>query len=383
MSRSRTDHFTFGVILTPWRTIPLKDPMTPVRRPIGTAIAVATALIALGVRAENWIMVDESTPSTGPQTVYVDSDSFRSDLGYLIYRIKIEANWFNSGRLVVIERFVIADCRENRRFEATTLRELAERNFKSVFPGTTAAKELAVACQRQIAGNSAPGTPDTRQPESIPRTRPEGTTNPDSTGSGVAVSSTAILTNAHVIADCKHIAVRQGSSLSPAQTIAMDERIDLALLATQRTLLSQAKLRTSAMLGEDIMVAGYPLAGLLGSDLIVTGGQVNSLAGLGNDPTLLQISAPVQPGNSGGPIVDRYGLVVGIVVSKLNVSRVEKITGDVAQNINFAIKPELVRLFLDANSVKYLTGQAGTRLEGTELAQIARGFTFQVLCFNQ
>ena len=163
----------------------------------------------------------------------------------------------------------------------------------------------------------------------------------------------------------------------------MDARIDLALLLTQRSLPSQAKLRASANLGEDIMVAGYPLAGLLGSDLIVTGGQVNSLAGLRNDPTLIQISAPVQPGNSGGPLVDRYGSVVGIVVSKLNVSRLEKITGDVAQNVNFAIKPEMVRLFLDANSVKYLTGQSGPRLDGTELAQVARGFTFQVLCFKQ
>jgi S1-C subfamily serine protease len=63
-------------------------------------------------------------------------------------------------------------------------------------------------------------------------------------------------------------------------------------------------------LGEDVMVAGHPLSGLLSNDLIVTSGQVNSLAGIGNDPSLLQISAPVQPGNSGGPLIDRSGAIV-------------------------------------------------------------------------
>jgi len=300
----------------------------------------------------------------------------------LVYRIKIESNWFNSGRLVVNERFVITDCRENRRFEANTLRELSERNFKSVFPDTTAAKELIIACQRQLAGNSPPANPGTREIEPTPRARLERSPTPNSTGSGVAVSTKSILTNAHVVSECKSIAVRQGSDSWPVETIAIDARIDLALLATQKPLLVQAKLRSSALLGEDVMVAGYPLAGLLGSDLIVTGGQVNSLAGLRNDPTLLQISAPVQPGNSGGPLLDRYGSVVGIVVSKLNVSRLEKITGDIAQNVNFAIKPELVRLFLDVNSVKYSSSQSNSRLDGADLAQIARAFTYQVLCFN-
>ena len=119
---------------------------------------------------------------------------------------------------------------------------------------------------------------------------------------------------------------------------------------------------------------------LLSSDLIVTSGQVNSLAGLGNDPNLLQISAPLQPGNSGGPIIDRSGGIVGAVVSKLNVARVAKFTGDLAQNVNFAIKPEIIRLFLDANQVNYVTAHLGTRIEGTEIAQRARSFSTQVLC---
>jgi len=137
---------------------------------------------------------------------------------------------------------------------------------------------------------------------------------------------------------------------------------------------------SNAALGEDVMVAGYPLAGLLGSDIIVTSGHVNSLAGLGNDSTRIQISAPVQPGNSGGPLVDRSGAVVGVVVSKLNVTRIAKLTGDLAQNVNFAIKPEMLKLFLEANQVRFRTAQLGSRLEGIVIASRAKEFTVQVIC---
>lgn len=161
---------------------------------------------------------------------------------------------------------------------------------------------------------------------------------------------------------------------------ATSQRDDLALLSVPSGLEISAPIRQNAELGEDIMLAGYPLSGLLSSDLIVTGGQVNSLAGLGNDPNLLQISAPLQPGNSGGPIIDRSGGIVGAVVSKLNVARVAKFTGDLAQNVNFAIKPEIIRLFLDVNHVHYVAAHLGARIEGTEIAQRARSFSTQVLC---
>jgi S1-C subfamily serine protease len=118
----------------------------------------------------------------------------------------------------------------------------------------------------------------------------------------------------------------------------------------------------------------------LADDLVVTGGQISSLAGLGNDPLVMQISAPVQPGNSGAPLLDRSGAVVGVVVSKLDVVRVAKATGDVAQNVNFAIKPEVLRLFLDSNRVSYKTTAPGKRLEGEEVATRARRFTVQIVC---
>lgn len=127
-------------------------------------------------------------------------------------------------------------------------------------------------------------------------------------------------------------------------------------------------------------MAGYPLTGLLSEDLVVTGGHVNSLAGIANDPTLLQVSAPVQPGNSGGPLIDRSGNIVGVVVSKLNAERLSRLTGDIAQNVNFAIKPEVLRLFLDTNRIPYATDAMRNRRESVELAQQARSYTVQVVC---
>ena len=79
-------------------------------------------------------------------------------------------------------------------------------------------------------------------------------------------------------------------------------------------------------------------------------------------------------------LIDRSGAIVGVVVSKLNVERLSKFTGDLAQNVNFAIKPEVLRLLLDANRITYRTTAPGKRLESFEIAERARSFTVQVIC---
>ncbi len=73
-------------------------------------------------------------------------------------------------------------------------------------------------------------------------------------------------------------------------------------------------------------------------------------------------------------------MVVGVMVSKLNVARLEQLTGDMAQNVNFATKPEVIRLFLDTHRVQYRTTPRGERLDGTVLAERVRQFTVQFLC---
>ena len=95
---------------------------------------------------------------------------------------------------------------------------------------------------------------------------------------------------------------------------------------------------------------------------------------------LLQISAPVQPGNSGGPLIDTSGNIVGVVSEKLNALRFAKLTGDIPQNINFAIKTGALRDFLDNSVVPYRTAEAGAEQKTTDIAENARAFTMLISC---
>lgn len=105
--------------------------------------------------------------------------------------------------------------------------------------------------------------------------------------------------------------------------------------------------------GEEIFVFGFPLDGYLPSAGNITPGIISALAGPGNNSSLVQMTAPVQPGNSGGPLLNKKGKVVGVVVGKANAIKIAKVTGDIPQNINFAIAPRTVKSFLDGNRVEY------------------------------
>jgi S1-C subfamily serine protease len=94
----------------------------------------------------------------------------------------------------------------------------------------------------------------------------------------------------------------------------------------------------------------------------------------------MQISAPVQPGNSGSPLVDMKGAVVGVVVSKLNAVAVARITADIPQNINFAIKASAVIDLLDANSVKYHSESLQPELSIEALTKQMKEYTVKIEC---
>lgn len=75
-----------------------------------------------------------------------------------------------------------------------------------------------------------------------------------------------------------------------------------------------------------------------GKDVKFTDGSINSLTGVGNNPRYLQISVPLQAGNSGGPLFDNRGNLVGIVAAKLDSLVTLSMTGDLPQNVNYAVK---------------------------------------------
>jgi S1-C subfamily serine protease len=182
-------------------------------------------------------------------------------------------------------------------------------------------------------------------------------------GSGVVVGDHGeVLTNAHVVNACAQIIVRSPAGDSAtAQLIASDEKNDLAVVRS-RPLSSVATFRDGKPVraGDAIVVLGYPLAGLLATTANLTVGNISALAGLGDDSRYLQISAPVQPGNSGGPLLDGSGHLVGIVTAKLDAALVARVTGDIPQNVNFALKAEVARTFLDSKGIAYHSAPSET-----------------------
>jgi S1-C subfamily serine protease len=99
-----------------------------------------------------------------------------------------------------------------------------------------------------------------------------------------------------------------------------------------------------------------------------------------NDTRYLQISAAVQPGNSGGPLLDAGGEVVGMVAAKLNALKFAKATGNIPENINFAIKTGTLRDFLDNSVVPYQTADTKNELKTSDIARNARAFTLLISC---
>jgi serine protease Do len=145
-----------------------------------------------------------------------------------------------------------------------------------------------------------------------------------------------------------------------------DAANDLALLKGNLMPVQAAVLRVGVKVGEEVAAFGFPLVGLLSTSDNFTRGNVSAITGLGDDTRYLQITAPIQPGNSGGPLLDQSGNVVGVVVSKLDVIKIAAAIDDVAQNVNFAIKTTVLMNFLDANGVSYTMAPVGQSLPPSE-----------------
>ena len=111
-------------------------------------------------------------------------------------------------------------------------------------------------------------------------------------------------------------------------------------------------------------------------------GNVAALAGIDDDSRFIQISAQVQPGNSGGPLLDLSGSVIGVISSSLNAIKMMREGGDVPQNVNFAIQAPIVVNFLSAKSVSPKSDSSVTHgeLPPADVAHLAKKITVQVYC---
>jgi len=204
------------------------------------------------------------------------------------------------------------------------------------------AKEIArrINAQSSNAGSQAPNSPSASM-EML------------GNGSGVFVSQDGlILTAAHVIAGASAIQVSTQQGMFSATVVQVDATNDVALLRCKGQF-TAARVANSKdiRLGRSIFTIGFPQVDLQGFSPKLTKGEISSLAGMRDDPRHWQISAPIQPGNSGGPLFDNNGDIIGIVVSKLDEIAVATQTGNLTQNVNYALKSAYIRPLLEEQSI--------------------------------
>ena len=271
-------------------------------------------------------------------------------------------------------------------------------------------KSIVQRTSKLVAWKSSPAeaVADAGPMSRNPVRTPAGTPRRQSTGSGFFVSTSGhILTNHHVVKGCRTthastagMVVPAGMTVGPKpaapgklgepggggelRVLGVDAKNDLALLKSAESAPDVALFRSGrgVRTGDDIVVTGFPLHGLLSSDISVTKGIVSSLAGPGDNRGMITITAPVQPGNSGGPVHDYSGNVVGVVVGKLNARKTRAQVGSFPENVNFAISEGTARAFLDAHDIAYRTTGSKITSHTADIAARAKGYTVLIECWK-
>lgn len=204
------------------------------------------------------------------------------------------------------------------------------------------------------------------------------------TGTGFALRNNYVVTNFHVVDGAKSISI-QGINGSfnnsySAEVIATDKNNDLAILKVNGVTIPSANIPYSvktntAEVGEEVFVLGYPLTSTMGDEIKLTTGVVSSRSGFQGDVSLYQISAPIQPGNSGGPLFDSKGNVIGIVSAKHRG----------AENVGYAIKAAYLRNLMESaipNNILPQTNKIAT-LNLSGKVKSAKNFVYYIICSNK
>jgi S1-C subfamily serine protease len=244
---------------------------------------------------------------------------------------------------------------------------------------------MKLVCER-LASLDQGGATTAKKGEPGPSASAKPPLSRSSSGSGIVITRDGyILTNQHVVQQCStYEVIDDRNRTHKAALEVVDNAKDLALLTVraQFPVAAQVRREIAPRLGEDVTVVGYPLVAVLGTKPSVGFGHVSSTVGVRGNPGQMQISVPVQRGNSGGPVLDRAGNVIGVVVSKLDALKMAQRTGDLPQNVNFAIKGDVVRGFLEANKIAFETSEDTARIENTEIASRGSAVTVRVRCIR-
>ena len=205
------------------------------------------------------------------------------------------------------------------------------------------------------------------------------------TGTGFFVSQNLVVTNNHVVHldeeqknECRNIKGRLGFDEFELEIVSKEYGNDLALLKTEFSNQKIAKIRVRGVRkGEKVFSVGYPLSFTLGEGAKITEGRVSSLSGIRNDSSTFQISADIAGGNSGGPLLDDKGNVIGVSVSGLK----QEYSGG-GSTINFGIKSLTLAGFLETNRVG-LDENLSTRIQNVpDLVEKAEKYTLLIQCYE-
>ena len=354
------------------------------------------ALFSAAVGAADW----RPLPSPDEYQARVDLASVATQQGYgrfTLHRAFSAVQQHPSGKEYHTARFIyVTDCRqgttvlavsqyygEDRKLTHADMRKTIKKSeFAAPDAGGDLAEAMRLACERLV--QIAKGAPaETKAPAQAAPGKPLPQA---SSGSGIIVSRNGfVLTNQHVVQQCStYEVIDDGNRRLKASLHAVDTAKDLALLMVEERFAAAAPIRRDATpkLGEAVTIVGFPLVNVLGARPTVGFGHVSSTVGIRGNQSQMQISVPVQRGNSGGPVFDQSGNVIGVVVSKLDALKVAERVGDLPQNVNFAIRGDVVRNFLEANDVIFTASSDTAKLENTEIASRGAASTVRVRCLR-
>ena len=205
-------------------------------------------------------------------------------------------------------------------------------------------------------------------------------------GSGFALTQGHIVTNYHVVENAKTILVKgiKGDFATEyrASVVATDKVNDIAIIKISDDRFkgfgaTPYKIkRAMSDVGESVWALGYPMVGVMGDEVKFTDGKISARTGIQGDMSVYQISVPIQPGNSGGPLFDNYGNIVGITSSGLNREAFN------SENVNYAIKTSYLYNLIESSMSASILPQ-GTAMQGqtlTEKIKLAKKFVYIILC---
>jgi TPR repeat protein len=221
--------------------------------------------------------------------------------------------------------------------------ELAWKNLDIVSRDMTPSQiaEAQRLSREFVARTEQPGTASVNELGSKPA--------PKATGTAFFITDAGhLLTAAHVVEKAGRIQVSVAGKTYPAVLVKADKANDVAVLKVDGPFKALPLAASRGVkLGDTVFTIGFPNTDVQGTEPKLTKGEISSLAGIQDDPRHFQISAPVQPGNSGGPLVDLTGNVVGLVTARLGDLATLRITGSLPQNVNYALKTSFIIAFLE------------------------------------